>query len=125
LQVLAVTVLTSLDGVDLRAMGCDDAVEDLVMRRARLAHTQRAAGVEASPLEAGATRAALPPPFLVVTPGIRPLGADAGDQKRLATPAAALAAGADYLVVGRPITRAADPAAAARAIVAEMHAALP
>lgn len=125
LQVLAVTVLTSLDAADLRAMGCDDAVEALVMRRARLAQTQGAAGVVASPLEAGAIRAALPKPFLIITPGIRPEGAAAGDQKRLSTPAAALASGADYLVVGRPITRAADPASAARAVVAEMQAALP
>lgn len=123
--ILAVTVLTSLDAADLRAMGCDDAVENLVMRRARLAHQQGAAGVVASPLEAGTIRAALPAPFQVVTPGIRPSGSEPGDQKRLATPAAALAAGADYLVVGRPISRAADPAAAAGAIVAEMQAALP
>ena len=125
LQVLAVTVLTSLDGSDLREMGCPDPVDVVVLRRARLAQRQGAAGVIASPLEAAAIRRALPSPFLVVTPGIRPQGADAGDQKRLATPAAALAAGADYLVVGRPITRAPDPAAAARAILAEMHAALP
>ena len=90
------------------------------MRRLRQALDAGVDGVVASPLEAAAIRAAVPDSFLVVTPGVRPAGSDAGDQKRIATPAAALASGASHLVVGRPITQADDPAAAAQAIMAEI-----
>jgi orotidine-5'-phosphate decarboxylase len=90
------------------------------MRRVRQALAAGMDGVVASPLEAAAIRAAVPESFLVVTPGVRPRGADAGDQKRVATPSAALALGASHLVIGRPITQAKDPATAARAIMAEI-----
>jgi orotidine-5'-phosphate decarboxylase len=122
-RVLAITVLTSLDGAALDAIGMAGGLEAAVARLARMAADAGAHGVVASPHEARAIRAARGPGFLVVTPGIRPAGAERGDQARSATPGAALAAGADYLVVGRPILSAPDPAAAARAIVREMEAA--
>ncbi|MGH9518908.1 MAG: orotidine-5'-phosphate decarboxylase, partial [Terriglobales bacterium] len=102
LGILAVTVLTSLGPEEVRAMGWTGSVADLVLERARRAQAVGAAGVVASPLEAAALRRTLGAALTIVTPGIRPAGADAGDQKRIAAPAAALAAGADYLVVGRP-----------------------
>ena len=120
LKILGVTVLTSLDKQALEDIGYNDNAEDLVMRRVRQALDAGVDGVVASPLEAASIRAAVPESFLVVTPGVRPQGADAGDQKRVATPAAALASGASHLVIGRPITQAPDPAAAARAIMAEV-----
>lgn len=120
LKILGVTVLTSLDKQALEDIGYNDNAEDLVMRRVRQALDAGVDGVVASPLEAAAIRAAVPDSFLVVTPGVRPAGSDAGDQKRIATPAAALASGASHLVVGRPITQADDPAAAAQAIMAEI-----
>lgn len=120
LKILGVTVLTSLDKQALEDIGYNDNAEDLVMRRVRQALEAGVDGVVASPLEAAAIRAAVPDSFLVVTPGVRPAGSDAGDQKRIATPAAALASGASHLVVGRPITQADDPAAAAQAIMAEI-----
>ncbi|MEM7729027.1 MAG: orotidine-5'-phosphate decarboxylase [Pseudomonadota bacterium] len=120
LKILGVTVLTSLDKPALEAIGYNDNAENLVMRRVRQALEAGVDGVVASPLEAAAIRAAVPDSFLVVTPGVRPVGADAGDQKRIATPAAALGSGASHLVIGRPITQAADPVAAARAIMAEI-----
>ena len=119
-HVLAVTVLTSMDDADLADIGASGPIADLVARRARLAATAGCHGVVASPHEAAAIRAGAPAGFLIVTPGVRPAGADAGDQKRIATPAAARAAGADLVVVGRPIRDAADPAAMARAIAAEV-----
>jgi orotidine-5'-phosphate decarboxylase len=122
-RVLAITVLTSHDAGTLDAIGMAGGMEASVLRLARLAREAGADGVVASPHEAAAIRAACGPRFLVVTPGIRPAGAALGDQSRAATPGDALAAGADYLVVGRPILGAPDPAAAARAIVAEMDAA--
>lgn len=122
LGILAVTVLTSLGPEDLRAMGWTGSAEALVLERARRAQGAGAMGVVASPLEAASLRQALGGTLKIVTPGIRPAGADAGDQKRIATPAAALTAGADYLVVGRPITRANDPVAAADAVLQEMAA---
>lgn len=122
LQVLAVTVLTSLGPDDVLALGWSGSVEALVLERARRAQAAGAAGVIASPLEAASLRQKLGKSLQIVTPGIRPTGAAAGDQKRIATPAAALAAGADYLVVGRPITRADDPLAAAETILREMAA---
>lgn len=120
LKVLGVTVLTSLDKQALEDIGYNDNAEALVMRRVRQALDAGMDGVVASPLEAGAIRAIVPDDFLVVTPGVRPVGADAGDQKRIATPAAALSSGASHLVIGRPITQATDPQASARAIMAEI-----
>ena len=120
LKILGVTVLTSLDQKALEDIGYNDNAENLVMRRVHQALEAGADGVVASPLEAAAIRAVVPTSFLVVTPGVRPAGAAAGDQKRIATPAAALAAGASHLVIGRPISQATDPVAAARAIMAEI-----
>ena len=122
-RVLAITVLTSLDAAALEAIGMEGGIEAAVARLARMAAESGAHGVVASPREARALRAAQGAGFLLVTPGIRPAGAAMGDQSRAATPGSALAAGADYLVVGRPILAAADPVAAARAIVLEMEAA--
>jgi orotidine-5'-phosphate decarboxylase len=122
-RLLAVTVLTSHDEESLDALGLDGDVAANVQRLARLAKEANVDGVVASPHEVALIRACCGSDFLVVTPGIRPAGTRAGDQARLATPAAALEAGADYLVVGRPITEAKDPAAAADAIVREMEAA--
>jgi orotidine-5'-phosphate decarboxylase len=122
-RILAITVLTSLDGDDLKAIGMEGGIDGTVTRLAKLAEAAGADGVVASPHEASALRASSKAGFLVVTPGIRPAGATLGDQSRAATPAAALSAGADYLVIGRPITGASDPAAAARAIVREMESA--
>lgn len=119
-RVLAVTVLTSLTEDDLRELGISSSAEEVVVRLARLARDAGLDGVVASPKEIAALRRALGPDFLVVTPGIRPANAAADDQARIATPGAAIRAGADYIVVGRPITGAADPTAAADAIVAEM-----
>ena len=121
---LGVTVLTSLDDADLRAAGYAEATASLVARRAADARAAGMDGLVCSPLEAASVRGAAGPELLVVTPGVRPSGAAAGDQKRAATPSAAIAAGADYLVVGRPVTAAADPRGAAAAIVAEISAAL-
>lgn len=124
LKLLAVTVLTSLDHADLAEQGIADlAPADLVVRRALLARDAGFDGVIASGHEAAAVRAAVGPGFLIVTPGIRPSGGPVGDQARVMTPAMAIGAGADALVVGRPITAAADPQAAAAAIVAEIAAA--
>ncbi len=122
-RVLAVTVLTSMDDADLADIGAIGPLGDLVVRRAGLAVTAGCHGVVASPHEAAAIRALAPADFLIVTPGVRPVGAAAGDQKRVATPGAARAAGADLVVVGRPIRDAADPAAMARAIAADVAAA--
>jgi len=119
-RVLAVTVLTSLDDADLVAIGALGPVRELVVRRARLAIEAGCAGVVASPHEIAAIRAIAPPGFLIVTPGVRPAGAASGDQKRVMTPREARAAGADLVVVGRPLRDAPDPAAAGRAIVAEL-----
>ena len=124
LKLLAVTVLTSSDDSDLAEAGYAVGVRELVQRRAAQAEAAGMAGVVASAAEAAALRAGRGKDFLLVTPGIRPLGADAADQKRVATPGEAIASGADYLVVGRPVTRAADPRAAADAVVAEIAAAL-
>jgi orotidine-5'-phosphate decarboxylase len=118
--IAAVTVLTSLDAADLGSLGVAADPLAQVLRLARLAVGAGAQALVCSPQEVAAVRAEVGPGVLLVTPGIRPLGGDAGDQSRVATPAAAAAAGADYLVVGRPITAAADPRAAAAAIRAEM-----
>jgi orotidine-5'-phosphate decarboxylase len=122
LKILAVTVLTSYDDGDLLAAGYARNVAEVVAERARQARDLGADGLICSPEEAARLRASLGPEMLLVTPGIRPAGADAGDQKRIMTPAKAIAAGADYLVVGRPILQAADPRAAANAIVADIEA---
>jgi len=114
-KAIAVTVLTSMDDIDLAAVG-QPAAADQVVRLARLAQSSGLDGVVCSPREIAAVRAACGADFLIVTPGIRPAGADLADQRRVATPEAALKAGADVLVIGRPITAAADPAKAAAAI---------
>lgn len=124
LRLLGVTVLTSMDDADLRDAGFALGAAELVADRARDAKASGMDGIVASPAEAAAVRALVGPEMAIVTPGIRPAGAATGDQKRVATPASAIAAGADYLVVGRPVTTAADPRAAADAIVAEIETAL-
>jgi orotidine-5'-phosphate decarboxylase len=120
LQILAVTVLTSYDDADLAAAGYDGTVAALVAKRAAQARDIGVDGLVCSAAEAATVRGIVGSKLKLVTPGIRPAGADAGDQKRIMTPAAAIAAGADYLVVGRPITAAPDPEAAAEAIVKEI-----
>lgn len=124
LKLLAVTVLTSLNAADLTEQGIEESPADLALRRAELAKKSGFDGVIASGHEAASIREATGDDFLIVTPGIRPAGADADDQARVMTPAKAIRAGADYLVVGRPITQATDPGAAARAIVEEIEQAL-
>jgi orotidine-5'-phosphate decarboxylase len=124
LKLLAVTVLTSMDEKDIAAAGYAGSVSALVARRAADARAAGIDGIVASPAEAAAIRQIVGRDVAIVTPGIRPAGAAAGDQKRVASPADAIRAGADYLVVGRPITGAADPKAAADAIVAEIAAAV-
>jgi orotidine-5'-phosphate decarboxylase len=123
LRVLAVTVLTSYDDADLAAAGYGVTVTELVAKRAAQARDIGVDGVVCSAEEAAKVRAIVGAELTLVTPGIRPAGAAAGDQKRIMTPAAAIAAGADYLVVGRPVIAASDPKAAAEAIVAEIAAA--
>ena len=124
LQILAVTVLTSYDDGDLHAAGYRLNVADLVEARAQQAQVLGIDGLVCSPEEAASVRKIVGHQMKLVTPGIRPAGADAGDQKRIMTPARAIAAGADYLVVGRPITSVADPKSAADAIQAEIAQAL-
>ena len=119
-KILAVTVLTDVDDSEVKAMGFAGSVEDLVLSRARQAIATGAHGVIASGQEAKKIRA-LSKDLIIVTPGIRPSGSAAGDQKRTVTPAEAIAAGADYIVVGRPIRDAKDPYAAAQQIIAEMQ----
>ena len=119
-KILGVTVLTSLTGQDLAEMGYGMGVEALIERRVRQAVDAGLDGVVSSPHEAAIARRIGGPDFLVVTPGVRPAGAAMNDQARAAGPAEALANGASHLVVGRPITAAGDPKAAARAVAAEM-----
>jgi orotidine-5'-phosphate decarboxylase len=123
LKILAVTVLTSYDDIDLAESGYTTGVEALVARRAQQAHDLGVDGLVCSPEEASPLRLAVGHEMVFVTPGIRPQGSARGDQKRVTTPAQAIAAGADYLVVGRPITGASDPKAVAQAIVDEISAA--
>jgi orotidine-5'-phosphate decarboxylase len=125
LKILAVTVLTSYDDADLAAAGYELAVGELVAARAEQARDIGIDGLVCSAEEAAMLRPIVGAGMLLVTPGIRPSGSATGDQKRIMTPAAAIAAGADYLVVGRPILEAADPKAAADAIVAEIAQARP
>jgi orotidine-5'-phosphate decarboxylase len=120
LRILAVTVLTSYDDNDLAAAGYDRSVRKLAAERAAQAREIGVDGLVCSAEEAANLRAIVGPSIALVTPGIRPAGADSGDQKRIMTPTAAIAAGADYLVVGRPVIAAADPKAAANAIVMEI-----
>ena len=119
-RVLAITILTSHDEDSLDELGFVGSLSESVARLARLAREAKVDGVVASAHEVGLVRGACGPDFLVVTPGIRPAGAEKGDQARSATPEAAVSAGADYIVVGRPILQASDPRAAAEAIVASL-----
>jgi orotidine-5'-phosphate decarboxylase len=123
LKILAVTVLTSYDDADIAAAGYDMTVGELAADRAAQARDIGIDGLVCSAAEISLLRPIVGPNMLLVTPGIRPEGAASGDQKRIMTPTAAVAAGADYLVVGRPILEAADPKAAAQAIVGEIAAA--
>ncbi|WP_375201603.1 orotidine-5'-phosphate decarboxylase [Hyphococcus sp.] len=124
LKILAVTVLTSLNQDSLTKMGIDIALPDLVLKRAEFAAEAGADGVVASAKEAAAIKARFGDALKIVTPGVRPAGSDANDQKRVVTPADAIAAGADHLVVGRPVIAAKDPAASAAAIQDEIARAL-
>ncbi len=120
LKLLAVTVLTSFDQSDLTELGYSCSASELVAMRVRSAVESRVDGIVCSPLEVRAVREMVGPSVTLVTPGVRSAGAAKGDQKRVATPAEALAAGADYLVIGRQVTRAADPAAALAHLQAEI-----
>jgi orotidine-5'-phosphate decarboxylase len=122
LELLAVTVLTSFDRDDLADLGYPCEVSDLVALRVRKAVEAGIGGIVCSPLEVATVRAIAGPKAVLVTPGVRSAGAGKGDQKRVATPAEAVANGANYLVIGRQITRATDPAAEARKILAEIAA---
>jgi orotidine-5'-phosphate decarboxylase len=124
-RLLAVTILTSSTVETLRQVGIERPVEEMVVRLACLAKDSGMDGVVASPLEIGPIRAACGPDFLIVTPGVRPSFASLDDQKRVMTPAEAVAAGADYLVIGRPIAKAVDPVAATRMIVDEIAGGCP
>jgi orotidine-5'-phosphate decarboxylase len=120
LKLLAVTVLTSYDDIDLHESGYALGVEELVADRAKRAHDLGLDGIVCSAEESSALRLLVGNDMVLVTPGIRPAGSAHADQKRVVTPADAIAAGSDYLVVGRPITAAADPAGAAAAIIADI-----
>lgn len=121
LKLLAVTVLTNFDSQDLRDMGIQHSLQELVSARALLASEVGCDGVVASGEEAGVLRPKVGPRFLIVTPGVRPAGMGVDDHARVTTPTQTIAAGADYLVIGRPIRDAADPAVAAAAILREMQ----
>jgi len=121
LNILAVTVLTSLSDDDMQEIGVSGRVADQALRMAELAQNTGCHGVITSPREASLLRKALGEGFAIVTPGIRPAGAETHDQQRIATPAQAIGNGASHIVVGRPITHAPDPAAAAQAIISEME----
>jgi orotidine-5'-phosphate decarboxylase len=125
LKLLAVTVLTSFGRADMEEQGYRGEIAELVERRARLAMECGVDGVVASPLEAAALRRLIGPAPIVVTPGVRSAGAAHGDQKRVATPAEALRDGASYVVIGRQVTRAADPAAAVERLLGEIAARAP
>lgn len=124
LKLLAVTVLTSFTQRDLGELGYQTSVEDLVALRARSAMVCGIDGLVCSALEVAAVRSIVGPKTILVTPGVRSRGADAGDQKRVATPAEAIAAGADYLVIGRQVTRAQDPKAEVERIGVELESAV-
>jgi orotidine-5'-phosphate decarboxylase len=120
-KIIGVTVLTSLDDSVLQSVGQRPPASEQVVRLARLAKASGLDGVVCSPREIAMVRAACGPQFLIVTPGIRPAGSDLADQRRVLTPEEAMRAGADILVIGRPITGAADPAGAANAITQSLH----
>ncbi len=120
MMVLAVTVLTSMNGKDLETIGMGGSLENSVVRLARIALAQGCHGIVTSAREARAVRNELGDDFAIVTPGVRPAGSSVGDQVRVVTPAQAIAGGASHIVVGRPITEAADPSAQAKAILDEM-----
>jgi orotidine-5'-phosphate decarboxylase len=124
MKLLAVSVLTSFDQTDVRELGYDIALSDLVRDRVHLSMETGIDGIIGSPLEAKAIRAQIGPHKLLITPGVRSRGAATGDQKRVATPVDAVRDGADYVVIGRQVSRAADPAAALAAIHAELVAQL-
>jgi len=124
LRILAVTVLTSYDDADLAAAGYEMSVPELAAARAAQARDTGVDGLVCSAEEAASLRGIVGPGMVLVTPGIRPAGSAGGDQKRIMTPAQAIEAGADYLVVGRPVLEARDPKAAADAIVAEIEQAI-
>lgn len=121
LNLLAVTVLTSLNDEDMQEIGVSGRVSDQVLRMAALAKSAACQGIVTSPRESLMVRKALGEGFAIVTPGIRPAGAETNDQQRTATPAQAISNGVSHIVVGRPITHAADPAKAAAAIISEME----
>jgi orotidine-5'-phosphate decarboxylase len=121
LMVLAVTVLTSMDEHDLEKIGVRGAVVDSVIRLATIAIANGCQGIVASAREASTLRAELGDNFSIITPGVRPAGGGVGDQVRVVTPGEAIASGATYIVVGRPITEAADPSSEARAILSQMN----
>jgi orotidine-5'-phosphate decarboxylase len=124
LKLLGVTVLTSMNDKDLVEAGYASGVETTVVHRARQAKSRGLAGLVLSPREVRMVRGVVGDHLILVTPGIRPKGSGAGDQKRVMTPAEAILAGADHIVVGRPVTEARDPKAAATAIIAEIEGAL-
>lgn len=119
-MLLAVTVLTSMNGRQLAETGYSDSITERVRLLSKLAFECSLDGVVCSPLEISAVKKAVSSEFITVTPGVRPIGEDRGDQSRIGTPAEVIRAGGDYLVVGRPVTRAADPLMAAEKILAEM-----
>ncbi len=120
-KVLAVTILTSMSEMTLKDVGINDTMKDTVLKLARLARKSGLDGVVASPQEAKLIRQELGKDFLIVTPGVRPAAADSNDQKRVATPKEAIKLGADYIVVGRPVTEAQDPVKAAQTILREIE----
>lgn len=121
LNILAVTVLTSLNDEDMQEIGISGRVADQVLRMSALAKSAGCQGIVTSPRESSIVRKSLGEGFAIVTPGIRPAGAEVNDQQRIATPAQAISNGASHIVVGRPITHAPDPALAAAAIISEME----
>jgi len=121
MKLLAVTVLTSLNDEDMQEIGVAGRLSDQVLRMAALAQSAGCQGIVTSPREALMARKAMGESFAIVTPGIRPAGAETNDQQRTATPAQAISNGVSHIVVGRPITHAADPAKAAAAIISEME----
>ncbi|MDP2912627.1 MAG: orotidine-5'-phosphate decarboxylase [Candidatus Omnitrophota bacterium] len=120
-KILAVTILTSMDGFELNKIGISDNIEKEVLKLARLSKAAGADGVVASPQETALIRKECGKDFIIVTPGVRPEGAGPGDQKRFATPRGAITGGADFIVVGRPIIEAPDPLEAARKVLEEIE----
>lgn len=121
INILGVTVLTSLNDEDMQEIGVSGRVSDQVLRMASLAQSAGCQGIVTSPREALMVRKSMGEGFAIVTPGVRPAGAETHDQQRTATPAQAISNGASHIVVGRPITHATDPARAAEAIISEME----